>query len=149
MFTTGGAPPSPNYGIALYSSGAVEFCGVTNVEALGSRQTQVPSERVEEIVRRAKSEGFFSFANEFISPVTDASSAELSIAESPGKLKSVFSIGGEMVGMPTVVSELVAEVVKIADENHWTGVTSAIPDFPECGPKFGFGPPIPMPPPPH
>jgi hypothetical protein len=138
----GGAPPSANYGVALYPSGVVEFCGVMNVEAIGEQHGQVSIERVEALMNRAKSAGFFDLLDEYVGPVTDAGGVELSIAEHPGKLKSVFESGGHLVGMPAIVTDLVAEIDKIADENRWLGDTYNIPAFPECGKKFGFRAPL-------
>ena len=138
ILVSGGAPPSANYGVALYPNGVVEFCGVMNVEAIGEQHGQVSTERVEELISRANSAGFFELLDEYIGPVTDAGGVELSIAEHTGKLKSVFQSGGALVGMPAIVTDLAAEVDKIADENRWLGSTYNIPAFPECGKKFGF-----------
>ena len=138
----GGSPPSANYGVALYPNGLVEFCGVMGVKAVGEQHGQVSTERVEELINRAQSAGFFDLLDEYIGPVTAHGGFELSIAEHPGQLKSVSEIGGALVGMPAIVTDLAAAVDKIADENRWLGSNYNIPAFPECGKKFGFRPPL-------
>jgi hypothetical protein len=142
VLVSGGGFPSATYAVALYPSGVVEFCGVMNVEAIGERHGLVSIERVEALMSRAKSSGFFNLSDEYIGPVLHAGTVELSIAERPGKLKSVFESAGDLIGMPGIVIDLTAEINKIADDNGWLGQsTYNVPDFPECGKKFGLRPP--------
>ena len=142
ILVAGGGPPQATYGVALYPSGAVEFCGIAAVDAIGERHGLVSIERVQALLSRAQGAGFFNLPDEYIGPTLHAGTVELSIAERPGKLKSVFESAGDLIGMPGIVIDLTAEINKIADDNGWLGQsTYNVPDFPECGEKFGLRPP--------
>jgi len=142
ILVSGGGPPEATYAVALYPSGVVEFCGIANVESIGERHGLVSMELVEALMSRAKSAGFFNLLDEYIGPALHAGTIELSIAEHPGKLKAVFESGGDLIGMPAIVIDLTAEINEIADDNGWLGRSDYnVPDFPECGQKFGLRPP--------
>lgn len=144
----GGEVQNPLYGISVYLSGEVEFCGVMNVNQIGERRAEISPERVRVLMDRAIAAGFFDLEAEYIAPILHVGGVELTLAHA-GKRKSVFEIGGARVSMPAIVTHLTNEIDDIANSNGWIGDPSTDPQgaFPPCAKKYGFMPPEPMPPP--
>lgn len=144
----GGEVQSPLYGISVYFGGEVEFCGVMNVKQIGERRAGVSPQRVQALVDSAIAAGFFDLEDEYIASILHVGGVELTVAHA-GKRKSVFEIGGALVAIPAIVTQLTNEIDDIANSNGWIGEPSTYRQgtFPPCANKYGFTPPEPMPPP--
>ncbi|WP_156254433.1 DUF6438 domain-containing protein [Sandarakinorhabdus oryzae] len=132
----------PDYSVTIHGDGRVIFesdgpvIGAANplfrhyegydVLWPGRHVTRVDPAAVAQLYERFRAARFFGLTPSYRAPVTDLPTYALTL-RTGGKYRTVYDYGGEMVGMPTVVTELEDAVDALADTDRWIEGTAGTP----------------------
>jgi hypothetical protein len=108
----------PIYTVSITGSGEVSYNGRRFVRVTGEQHGQASSADVAHLVAMMDNAHFFSLNDAYRASVTDLPSTEITF-ERGGQAKTVTDYGGSMVGMPHEVSEIEAEIDRVANTAQW------------------------------
>lgn len=114
----------PSYTVTLQGNGRVDYWGGQYVSIAGPQNVRVPPTTVAALLAKFRTDNFLGLNGSYRVEATDLPTYVLTLRLG-ARSKVVEDYGGEMIGMPGVVTDLENAVDKASDSARW--VTSARP----------------------
>ena len=108
----------PDYKVTIDGAGNVLWKGAQNTAAPGTRRAKISQAAVQQLVDHVRSSHVFSALDKYESDWTDNPTYTLTV-DVNGLHKQVVDYIGNIVGMPTSISELEDTVDRIAGTDKW------------------------------
>ncbi|MEO6104329.1 MAG: ankyrin repeat domain-containing protein [Pseudoxanthomonas sp.] len=113
----------PSYCVEVYGDGRAIYHGGRYVDVEGKHDYRVPKEDVARLVESLRTKDLWSMRSEYQAGITDNPTYVLTL-QVGGQSRKIIDYVGEMVGMPSVVSEFEDEVDKVAQSDRWKHLTT-------------------------
>jgi uncharacterized protein DUF6438/ankyrin repeat protein len=113
----------PSYTVEVYGDGRATFQGRGYVDVEGKHDYRVPKEGVARLVESLRAKDLWSLRSEYQAGITDNPTYVLTL-DMGKQSRRIVDYVGEMVGMPSVVSEFEDEVDKVAQSGSWKHLTT-------------------------
>ena len=108
----------PIYSVTITGDGQVTYRGVNFVHATGEQHGTASREDVAHLVSMLEAAHFFDLQEAYRANITDLPTYRVTYQRGP-RTKIVADYAGGMVGMPHAVSEIEAEIDRVAHTDQW------------------------------